>query len=285
MPGPVLLLASLRYAWRHPWQLALALAGVALGVAVVTAVDLSIASSRIAFERAHAAVAGRATHVLRADPAGVDEVLYADLKRQGLPARLAPVVEGYVTVPGTTAPRTLRVLGVDLFAEAPFRPHLGEAEASGWLGEFLSRPDGALMSTESARSLGLAVGDRFTVRAGGRPHSLELLGLLDDSGGLAEAALSDLVVMDIAAAQELFDRIGRLSRVDVVAEGRGSATRSPRRCRPGSSCGRQDGGKRWRRRWRARSSSICACSGCSRSSSAPSSSTTRWPFRCFAGAR
>ena len=221
MPGPVLMLASLRYAWRHPWQLALALAGVALGVAVVTAVDLSIASSRIAFERAHTAVAGRATHVLRTDPGGVDEVLYADLKRRGLEARLAPVVEGYVSVPGRTAPRTLRVLGVDIFAEDPFRSHLEGAQARGWLGEFLSRSDGALMSAESARSLGLAVGDRFTVRAGGRPHSLELLGLMEASGALAEAALSDLVVMDIAAAQELFDRLGRLSRVDVVAEGAG----------------------------------------------------------------
>ena len=44
-------LASARHAWRHPWQLLLALAGVALGVTVVTAVDLSIVSSRLAFER------------------------------------------------------------------------------------------------------------------------------------------------------------------------------------------------------------------------------------------
>ena len=216
-PGSTLFLASVRYAWRHPWQLVLALTGVGLGVAVVTAVDLSIASSRIAFERGHAAVAGHATHVLRADPAGVDDVLYADLRRQGLSAQLAPVVEGYVSVPGNV-PRTLRVLGVDVFAEAPFRPHLGGAAARGWLNDFLSRPDGVLMSSGSAESLGLVVGARFTVRVAGRPRSLVLLGLIKTPDGLAEAALSDLVVMDIAAAQELFDRLGRLSRVDVVAE-------------------------------------------------------------------
>ena len=218
-PAPTLVLASVRHAWRHPWQLTLALAGVALGVAVVSALDLSIASSRIAFERSHAAVVGRATHVLRADPAGVDEVLYAALKRRGLRAQLAPVVEGYVNVPGGAAPRTLRVIGVDVFAEGPFRRHLRDATARGGLSELLSRPDAVLMSAAGARSLGLAPGSRFTVRAGGRPHSFELLGVLETSDELAEAALSDLVVMDIAAAQELFERIGRLSRVDVIAEG------------------------------------------------------------------
>lgn len=211
-------LASVRYAWRHPWQLLLALAGVALGVAVVIAVDLSVESARLAFERSHAAVAGRATHVLRAEPAGVEETLYAELRRRGLRARLAPVVEGHVSVPGE-APRTLQVLGIDLFAETPFRPHLGGAAARGWWNDFLTRPDGVVMGAESAESLGLEPGERFTVRVGGRPRTLVLLGEIEAPDALSKAALSELLVMDIAGAQELFDRIGYLSRVDVVVEG------------------------------------------------------------------
>ncbi len=211
-------LASLRYAWRHPWQLLLALAGVALGVAVVIAVDLSIRSARLAFERSHAAVAGRATHVLRAEPAGVEETLYAELRGRGLRARLAPVVEGHVSLPGE-APRTLRVLGVDLFAETPFRPHLGGAAARRWLTDFLTRPDGVVMGAGGAESLGLEPGERFTVQVGGRPRSLVLLATIEAPDGLSEAALSDLLVVDIAGAQELFGRIGYLSRVDVVVEG------------------------------------------------------------------
>ena len=211
-------LASVRHAWRHPWQLLLALAGVALGVAVITAVDLSIMSSRLAFERSHAAIAGRATHVLRAEPTGVEETLYADLRREGLPVRLAPIVEGYVSIPGE-GPRTSMVLGIDLFAETPFRPDIAAAADRGWLSDFLSRPDGVVMSAGHAASLGLGVGDRFAVRAGGRSHSLVLLGLIGTPDGPEAAALSDLIVMDIASAQELFERIGRLSRVDVVLEG------------------------------------------------------------------
>lgn len=211
-------LASARHAWRHPWQLLLALAGVALGVAVVTAVDLSIVSSRLAFERSHAAIAGRASHVLRAEPGGVSETLYAELRRKGLPVRLAPVVEGFVSIPGE-APRTARVLGVDLFAETPFRPDIAAAADREWLGDFLSRPDGVVMSAGYAASLGLETGDRFSVRAGGRPHSLVVLGLMGSPGGLEAGALSDLLVMDIAAAQELFERMGVLTRVDVALEG------------------------------------------------------------------
>ena len=214
----MLLLASVRYAFRYPWQLLLALVGVGLGVAVVTAVDLSIISSRLAFERSHAAIAGRATHVVRAEPVGVAETLYAELRRKGLRARLAPVVEGYVSFPGE-APRTLRVLGVDLFAETPFRTHFTATATSGWLNDFLTRPHGVLMSAEGADSLELVVGDRFEVRTGGRPSSLVLLGLIEAAAGLGETALADLLVMDIASAQELFDRIGVLSRIDVSLDG------------------------------------------------------------------
>ena len=266
-------LASARYAWRHPWQVVLALAGVGLGVAVVVAVDFSIESSRRAFESSHAAVAGRATHVLKAEPAGVEDTLYAELRRQGLAARLAPVVEGYVSAPGE-APRTLRVLGIDLFAEAPFRPHLGGAPARDWLSDFLSRPDGVVMSAGSAASLGLEVGERFTVRAGGRPRSLVLLALIEGPEGLSDTALSDLLVMDIAGAQELFDRIGRLSRVDVVLEGDTGREALTAALPPGSSSTLRDAATRWRHRWRAPSSSTCACSGSSPSWSACSSSTT-----------
>ena len=214
----MLLLASVRYAFRYPWQLLLALVGVGLGVAVVTAVDLSIISSRLAFERSHAAIAGRATHVVRAEPVGVAETLYAELRRKGLRARLAPVVEGYVSIPGEV-PRTLRVLGVDLFAETPFRPYFTAAATRGGLNDLLTRPHGVLMSAEGAASLGLVVGQGFEVRAGGRARSLVLLGRIEAAAGLEEAALADLLVMDIAGAQELFDRIGVLSRIDVSLEG------------------------------------------------------------------
>ena len=237
MPGPVLVLASLRYAWRHPWQLALALAGVALGVAVVTAVDLSIASSRIAFERAHAAVAGRATHVLRADPAGVDEVLYADLKRRkGLPVRLRSGDRGF-----RERFRGRRRRGPckgpwrrSSSRRLPFVPIIAAA-ADRELARRASSPGPMACAVERrirARSLGVAVGDPIR-DPGRRPARTFPRGARTDRmtpDGLEAAALSDLIVMDIAAAQELFERIGGAQLGSTwLSEGRCGARSTRRR--------------------------------------------------------
>ena len=56
--------ASARYLTRHPWLLLLSLVGVALGVAVVVAVDLANESATSAFGVSTETVAGQATHSL-----------------------------------------------------------------------------------------------------------------------------------------------------------------------------------------------------------------------------
>ena len=208
--------AAARDAWRHPWQIVLAVSGVALGVAVVVSVDLSLSSAQRAFARAHAALAGHATHVLRAGPSGIEESLYARLRREAPHLRFAPVLEGYVVAEGDP-PRTLRVLGVDPLAEAPFRRYLGGAGEEGGPGGLLLRPEGVAASAATAAALGVAVGERIAVRAGGRPRSLTLLGRLATPRAFDGAALSDLLVMDVGGAQALFGRTGHLSRIDVAA--------------------------------------------------------------------
>ncbi len=55
---PVLARASVRHGLRHPWQVLLAALGVALGVAVVTAIDLTEASARRSFDDAAQSVGG-----------------------------------------------------------------------------------------------------------------------------------------------------------------------------------------------------------------------------------
>ena len=114
---------ALRYLRRHPWQLALAVLGIALGVAVAVSIDLANESARRAFALATEAVTGRATHQIVGGPSGLADELYRTL-RVDLGARAAaPVLTGDVAAsdfPG----RAFTVLGVDPFAEAPFRPYL-----------------------------------------------------------------------------------------------------------------------------------------------------------------
>src|SRR5689334_17152938 len=101
--------ASARHLLRHPAQLALALLGLALGVATIVAVDIAVASSGRAFELSMEAVNGAATHEISGGPGGIDEHVYVELKRNAGVVALAPVVDGYVDVND----QTMQLIGVD----------------------------------------------------------------------------------------------------------------------------------------------------------------------------
>ncbi len=206
--------ASIRYNFRHPWQLALSLLGIALGVAVVVSIDLSIDSARRSFVLSNQAVLGASTHRLRGGPAGIDENLYVSLRRQLPGVRAAPVVEGFGAGDDGVA---LRVLGIDVFAEAPFRRRLAQAAvaSSDVLASLMTKPGAVLLSPATAARLHVGIGEKFRILVNGRHHDLLLLAMLESGDQLAAASLADVIITDIATAQELLDRVGRLSRVDL----------------------------------------------------------------------
>ena len=115
--------ASRRFLLAQPLQLGLAILGIALGVAVVTSVDIARVSAERAFDVSFEAVAGRATHQILGGPDGLDEALYVRLRTRAGIYPAAPIVEGQVTPVGKRG-TTLRILGVDPYAESPFRDHL-----------------------------------------------------------------------------------------------------------------------------------------------------------------
>jgi putative ABC transport system permease protein len=206
--------ASIRYNFRHPWQLALSLLGIALGVAVVVSIDLSIDSARRSFVLSNQAVLGASTHRLRGGPAGIDENLYVSLRRQLPGVRAAPVVEGFGAGDDGVA---LRVLGIDVFAEAPFRRRLAQAAvaSSDVLASLMTKPGAVLLSPATAARLHVGIGEKFRILVNGRHHDLLLIAMLESGDQLAAASLADVIITDIATAQELLDRVGRLSRVDL----------------------------------------------------------------------
>ncbi|HMQ30750.1 MAG TPA: ABC transporter permease, partial [Chloroflexaceae bacterium] len=213
----LLLRTSLRYLARHPWQFGLCILGVALGVAVVVAIDLANASARRAFALSAESVAGRATHQIAGGPSGLDEPLYTRLRvERGLRAS-APVVEGYVQAPAL-GDRTMQLLGVDPLAEAPFRAYLGGQGAGprADLAALIAEPGTALLSEETARRAGVAPGQTLTLRVGARLVDVRVVGLLRPSDDLSRRALESLIIADIATAQELLGLVGRLSRIDLI---------------------------------------------------------------------
>jgi putative ABC transport system permease protein len=114
--------------------------------------------------------------------------------------------------------RPLQLLGVDPFAEAPFRSYLaqsGNAPIAG-LVDFLARPGAVLVSANAAERAGLSAGARITLEIGGREKEAFIAGLLQPADDLSRRVLDDLVLVDIATAQELTGRLGKLDRIDLI---------------------------------------------------------------------
>ncbi len=199
---PLLWRALWRHPLRHPWQLGLAILGIALGVAVVLAVDLANASARRGFDLAMNRLTGHATHRLVGGPQGVPETVYVQWRRDRGLRQTAPVVTGYL--PRADQPgQLLQILGVDPFAEAPFRDPA--ADVTG--GAFDPR---ALLLNPDAALLPASLGDQVTLRRGEQRFTLRRVGTLNGP------ELDSLIITDIATAQTLLGYAGRLSHIDLI---------------------------------------------------------------------
>ena len=223
--------SSLRHLAKHRTQLILSVLGVALGVGVVVAIDLAIQSARTGFQISSETVSGRATHQLVSDIGSIDESLLGTLRIDLGIREAAPVVEGVGAsefLPG----RAFTILGVDPFSEGPFRPYVaGAVDSAGELdvADFVTTPFGVVLSEGTALSGGVAPGDTLPLRHEGRTWPLVVAGTLAPADELARIGLSDVVLMDIASAQELLDMRGRLTRIDVrLPEGDGGAEAAAR---------------------------------------------------------
>jgi putative ABC transport system permease protein len=222
-----------RYLTRHPWQSVLMILGITLGVAVVVAVDLANASASRAFDLSTETVAGRATHEIVGGPQGLDEKVYTKLRKSGLVDAAAPVITEFVSSP-QLGNRPLQLLGVDPFAEAPFRDYLGSpglrndsarpAPSVSNLTAFLTQPGAILISTDVAERYGLSPctggntssSCEITLEIGGNQHQAFIVGLLHPADSLSQRALDGIILTDIATAQELTGKLGKLDRIDLI---------------------------------------------------------------------
>lgn len=214
--------SSLRYLSRHPWQAALSILGISLGVAVIVSIDLANQSAKRAFALSTDAVAGRATHFISGGPGGLPEDIYRRLRVETGIRNIAPVVEGSASLVSTSpsngeggAGRHFRLLGIDPLAEEPFRPYFGAATSSD-VSDLIARPATVLASADVTSSLGIGPGDTLKISVGGVRRQVQLVGAIHPADEASRQALADLLVADIATVQELVGTPGKLSRIDVV---------------------------------------------------------------------
>jgi len=198
----------------HPWRSAAAVVAVMLGVALAFSVHLINASALDEFSSAVRSVNGQPDLELRAAQGDFDEALFAQVAALPEVALASPVLETQAIVRADgdgdgAGERTLplRVIGVDALALPTIAPALmpqPDADAD----RFALVAPGLVFLNAAARA---AVGEsaqQLRLRIGDRTHELRIAGMVGAGG-------SALAVMDIAAAQELFGRLGRLTRIDL----------------------------------------------------------------------
>ncbi|NKB37908.1 MAG: FtsX-like permease family protein [Gammaproteobacteria bacterium] len=223
--NPVLLRSSLNFFGRHPWQLFLAILGIALGVAVAVSIALVKSSAEESFAHSTQTIVGKTTHRLVGGPDGIDESFYTKLRVEYGLRNIAPIVSGYVKATVGEHGETLILLGTDPFAEGDFREYskLKEEQADNnvsVLTRLLSEANTAILDQKTAERFSLLKGGSLKVLSGGQQKSINILTSFDSESGDSIYNLENLLLSDISTAQEILSMPGRLSHIDVLLEER-----------------------------------------------------------------
>ncbi|MDP1656635.1 MAG: FtsX-like permease family protein [Hylemonella sp.] len=200
----------LTFSWQelrhHPWRHAAAVLAVMLGVALAFSVHLINASALDEFSHAVRAVGGQPDLELRAAQGSFDEALYGRLARHPQVALASPVLEFSSQAVSASGQRvSLRVLGIDALQVAAIAPDLLPRPAAGADRLALFAPATVFLNPAAQQPFSSA---SFQLQSGLRLETVKVAGTVSASGPA-------LAVMDIAAAQELFGKLGQLSRLDL----------------------------------------------------------------------
>src|SRR5713101_588831 len=194
---------------REPARTLLTISAVALGVAVVLAIDLAGAAATGSFRSSMETLAGDNDLEVTA-PSGVPDGLVGTLATLPYPMRVSPRIEDYAVIEDTK--KSLPLIGLDFVAEAnthaqnasKFWDQLQAQWASKQMLEYLGDNDSVWVGS----SLGYKTGDQVPLLINDQIREYTVRGVYSDSNG-SEAA----ILMDLSAAQRALMRYGRVDRI------------------------------------------------------------------------
>ena len=182
----------------------LSVLAIALGVALGYAVQLITGAAINELAQGVQVLSGEADLQVRGPRGGFDEALYPELAKLPEVAAASPMVE--VDAKLVDRGDVLKVIGLDAFRATAVEPAL-IADTGERLD--LLRQDRLFLSPAAGRWLEVAPGAVLKFQVALREVELSVGGLLP------AAAQQRFAVMDIAACQLAFDRLGRITRVDL----------------------------------------------------------------------
>ena len=215
---------------QHPWRNAAAVLAVMLGVALAFSVHVINNSALDEFAQAARSVGGQSDLELRGVQGHFDQALYKTIAQTPGVALASPILElsSYVMTP--QGKRGLRVVGVDalsVFGISPDLMPLPEAAAQpGPIDRWaLFAPGQIFLNAAAKRLIGPTAAAQPAPTAGQNAASATPSGVLRLQSGMlwvdahvagsVRAAGPALAVMDLGAAQDLFDKTGQLTRIDL----------------------------------------------------------------------
>jgi putative ABC transport system permease protein len=191
----------LRPLLKEPARTALTVFAVALGVAVVLAIELAGQAAAGSFRSSVETLAGDADFEVTA-VGGVPEPLFASLVTLPYPLRVRPRIEDYAVLADTG--ETLPLIGVDIIAD-------GE-QATGGLESVEAFADTNTVWVSA--NLGRKPGDRIKLVINDHLGTYTVGGILTPRSGQARTAEGEgVVVMDVALAMRELGRHNKLDRV------------------------------------------------------------------------
>jgi len=195
--------------FREPVRTTLTILAIALGVAVVLAIDLAGGAATGSFHSSMETLAGDNDLEIVAS-GGVPESAVGKLALLPYAIRVSPRIEDYGIIADTK--KSLPLIGLDLVADGSAYPqngsqstadHQSQTESEN-LFEHLDDADSIWVGS----SAGYKAGDHVGLLINDRVRSYTVRGVYADSNG-NEAA----IVMDLAAAQQALNRFGRVDRI------------------------------------------------------------------------
>lgn len=191
------------------------MAGIILGVGIVTSVLITNHSAVRAFSLSSEALYGKATHQIVAANGLADEQAATFIKTHSTQT-IAPIIESDVLLNGTLT----TLIGLDPFREAQFARLQPNANAGntdnpdepGMLetAQLLSAENPVWASQATAERMNLTVGDNLNLGSG----EATLVGLFSTA---SQAASDGLLVTDISVAQILSNKLGQIDRLEMIA--------------------------------------------------------------------
>lgn len=229
----LLLRFSFRHLLRQRWQTFLLVVGILLGVTVVIAIDFANESSKKAISLSTQSVTGKATHQILGSGIGIPEAFFTEMVRTRIFSKASPIVEGYVNV-NEFNNQPILVLGIDPLLDFPFRSYLGSDEAQlTQLITIISKPDTGIIAKGLSEEFGISIGDEINYIFEGKSAKLQIVGLISSEDPLASESLKGVVIVDIATAQEAFEKTGVVDRIELIVNNQNDEELIKQNLKPG----------------------------------------------------